>query len=203
MRSRSNEAGPFGIVACDTLVTVVREAGKKQRSAFDDGGQTSLLKEDAMNDTTRRWIPTLVFLMAALGASATSQAEDKKARAAIEVGAKALMAAVAKRDAAAIAATYAPDAQMLPANGDIVNGREAIQKLWQGWIDEGLGGLLLEPNEIHAFGDFGYDLSMYKLSDTSGKVFDNGKSLVVWKKHKGKWMLYRDIWTTSVPAPAQ
>ncbi|MCU0868524.1 MAG: DUF4440 domain-containing protein [Burkholderiales bacterium] len=145
------------------------------------------------------------LLLAALAASVmlgpTAHAADKAARAAIEAGAQALMDAVKARDADAIAATYTDDAQMLPANGDIVRGKAAIRKLWQDWIDEGLTGLLLEPNEIETAGGLGYDISMYKLYGTKGEVTDHGKSLVVWHKVKGKWKLHRDIWTTSVPAP--
>lgn len=153
-----------------------------------------------------RWIRTALTACLCFGLLAGPglvHAQQSKAQAAIEAGSKALMDAVAKKDAAAIAATYSPDAQMLPANSDIVKGRDAIRKLWQGWIDEGLGGLVLEAEEIIAFGDYGYDISLYKLIDKDGKVFDNGKSLVVWKRLKGKWYLHRDIWTTSVPAPAQ
>jgi ketosteroid isomerase-like protein len=34
-------------------------------------------------------------------------------------------------------------------------------------------------------------------------MLDEGKYVVIWKRHQGKWKLHRDIWTTSMPAPAQ
>jgi uncharacterized protein (TIGR02246 family) len=147
------------------------------------------------------WIFVLV-LGAGMPCSAIAAGNGAGQHDGIEAGAQALMDAVARRDAAAIAATYTPDAQMLPANSDTISGRQAIRTLWQTWIDEDLGGLKLVPIEIRVFGNDGYDISFYELTDGSGRVTDYGKSLVVWKKLNGKWYLHRDIWTTSVPLAA-
>lgn len=152
-----------------------------------------------MNLSRRLFAALALAACAAL--SLPAHATDKASRAGIEAGAKALMDAVKAKDADAIAATYTDDAQMLPANGDIVRGKAAIRKLWQEWIDDGLTGLLLEPNEIEAAGALGYDVSMYKLYGKDNEVTDHGKSLVVWHRVKGKWKLHRDMWTTSMPAP--
>jgi hypothetical protein len=40
----------------------------------------------------------------------------------------------------------------------------------------------------------------YTLTGDAGKVLDQGKYVVVWKRELGQWKLYRDIWNTSVPA---
>src|SRR3989339_865949 len=63
------------------------------------------------------------------------------------------MEAFSKGDAKAMSEGYAEDAIVLPPNTPEVKGKNAIVKLWQGFIDMGKGGVKLNTVETNIFGD--------------------------------------------------
>lgn len=101
-------------------------------------------------------------------------------------------------DAAALAALYAEDAALLPPNQQMVTGREAIQKSWGAMIDDGLAAEA-DFAETGSDGDLGYKVGTYVLKDPEGGALDEGKFVEVWKRVDGEWMLYRDIYNSSLP----
>ncbi|HZP86346.1 MAG TPA: SgcJ/EcaC family oxidoreductase [Burkholderiales bacterium] len=145
----------------------------------------------------------VVALFALLLCVPAAQAQQQKAREGIEATNKELVDALAHGDAAGVAATYTSDAQMFPANSDAVSGRTAIQNLWGEWIKAGIKRLTLQPTEVEAFGDTAYEVGKCTMPGDDGKLLDEGKYIVIWKRQQEKWRLHRDIWTTSVPAAAQ
>jgi uncharacterized protein (TIGR02246 family) len=120
-------------------------------------------------------------------------------RTAIESANQTFMAAFKRADAAAIAACYTRDAQLLPANSDVVQGLEAIREFWQGALELGMTEVRLETRELDVYGDTAVEVGRYELH-AGGTVADRGKYIVVWKNAEGGWKLHRDIWTTSQPA---
>lgn len=122
-------------------------------------------------------------------------------RAHIESANTDFVAAFKRGDAAAMAALYTAQGQLLPANSDVVRGTAAIRQFWQGIIDMGLQDAVLETLELEAHGDTAIEVGRYKLLAAAGVLADSGKYLVVWKNQDGAWRLHRDIWTTS-QAPA-
>jgi uncharacterized protein (TIGR02246 family) len=145
-------------------------------------------------------ILTAVVLITVAG-SARALAQD--ARAAIESGNRQFEQAIAKGDAAAIAGMYTTAAQVLPPNSEPVQGREAIQKVWEGFLATGIRDLKLATSEATVAGDTAYEVGSYELKTPDGKLADRGKYVVVWKKEGGGWKLHRDIWNSSQPAPAR
>jgi uncharacterized protein (TIGR02246 family) len=144
----------------------------------------------------------IVSLVAALSAGAVAAgAQDAAVRAAIEAGNKKFMAAVPKADVAALASLYTTDAEALPPNSDVVKGRPAIQAMWKGVLDSGVTGVELTTVEVEAHGTHAYEVGTYVIKTKDGTVADRGKYVVVWKKVAGHWLLHRDIWNTSQPAP--
>jgi ketosteroid isomerase-like protein len=125
------------------------------------------------------------------------------ARAQIESGNADLAMALSQGRAGAVAALYTGDARMFPPNSDVVSGREAIQRFWQGAIDAGVRGLALTTMEIEEHGDSAHEVGKYSATGDGGKVLDTGKYVVIWKREQGRWHLHRDIWNTSMPAPAR
>jgi ketosteroid isomerase-like protein len=140
----------------------------------------------------------LIVLLSLLTLNVAAQANP---RAAIEAEGKKFTAALKKGDAAAVAAMYTADAQAMPPNEEIVQGRAAIQKLWQGTIDAGFRDFSFEVLEVEKKGDSIYEVGKYKLNGADGKQADHGKYLVVWKRQGGQWKLHRDIWNSSMPVP--
>jgi uncharacterized protein (TIGR02246 family) len=128
----------------------------------------------------------------------TSQSD---VRAAVEAGGRDFSAAIARGDAAAVAAVYTSAAQVFPPNQDIVTGRAAIQQFYQGLIRAGVKGVPLTTREVEAQGDTAYEVGTYRVTGDGNKVLDSGKYVVVWKREDGKWKMHRDIWNSNLPPP--
>ena len=141
----------------------------------------------------------LLSVFTLLCCSSTARAQQGSIRAAIEEGNKQWSAALSRGDSAGIAALYTPNAQLFPTHSDIVSGTEAIQKFWQGVLTSGVKGATLTILEVDGQGDTAYEVGKYALTGEGGKVLDNGKYVVVWKREQGKWLLHRDIWNSSMP----
>jgi uncharacterized protein (TIGR02246 family) len=123
-------------------------------------------------------------------------------RAAIEAGNKKFSAAVANADAAQLASMYTDAAMVLPPNGDVVRGRDAIRKLWQGALDSGVKQATLTTVEVEAHGDTAHEVGTFVMNGEGASVLDRGKYVVIWKREQGQWKLHRDIWNTSLPPAA-
>lgn len=121
--------------------------------------------------------------------------------AAVRTAVKDFQEALTSKDAARLGGLYAQDAIAFPPNADMLKGREAIQAFWKGLMDIGFTGQL-ETLETENQGDLGFEVGTYKILGADGKMVDQGKYVVVYKKEDGAWKLYRDIWNTSMPAPA-
>ena len=105
-------------------------------------------------------------------------------------------------DARGIADCYTRDAQLLPANSDIVSGRGAIEEFWRGAMASGVAGVTVESVEVEAQGDLAVDVGRYSLRGADGATLDRGKYMVLLHREGGSLRLHRDIWTTSQPAAA-
>lgn len=57
--------------------------------------------------------------------------------------------------------------------------------------------------EVHDMGNFAVESGIYTASDKEGKVIDTGKYILIWKKQDGVWRIHKDIFNTSMPAPAK
>ncbi len=110
------------------------------------------------------------------------------------------MANFKKGDAASIAALYTKEAQLMPPNSDFVNGPQAIQPMFQSFMDMGVKSMNLETVEVDGFGDTASEVGKYTLETADGTIVDKGKYIVLWKQETGKWKLHRDIFNSSMPA---
>ena len=101
-------------------------------------------------------------------------------------------------DAAGVAALYTEDAVIMAPDTPRMDGRAAVQGLWQGFIDAGVTGLDLVTSEVEEFGDTANELGTFTLTAPDGEggtVTLNGKYIVVWKRADGgDWHLDWDIW---------
>ncbi|MCW3992020.1 MAG: DUF4440 domain-containing protein [Candidatus Bathyarchaeota archaeon] len=107
-------------------------------------------------------------------------------------------------DAAALAALYTEDACLMPANFEMIRGREAVKEFWGGAISGlGLKDAILTTIELIGVGDTVTELGEYRLKiqpEGQEPVEDKGKYVVVWKQTDEGWKLHWDIWNTSLPA---
>jgi uncharacterized protein (TIGR02246 family) len=134
-----------------------------------------------------------------ISTGATSAQSNNSLKKSIEAANGDFMAAFARRDGAGVAALYSEKGQLLQPNGNIVNGRAAIQTFWQGAIDSGLEKIKLETVEVQGLGGTVAEVGKYSILGGNGRVLDSGKYVVIWKRENGKWRLYRDIWNSNAP----
>ena len=152
----------------------------------------------------------LTSVLTFAGCQTTPNAEEKKDVAADLAAVNALRgkfsAAFNSNDAAALAAQYADDAIVMFANQPAVEGRPAIQSLYEAMFRANAVKIALTPLETHLAGDWAYDRgnATTTITPKSGKpVEEPAKYLVVLKRLPGGlWKVYRDINNSNNPPPA-
>ena len=118
----------------------------------------------------------------------------------------AFSAALARGDAAALAALYAADARLMPPGAEEIEGRDAIQAAWQQFIDMGAKHGTLTTVSVEQQGDLAVEIGCYELTiEPAGApaMQDEGKYVVV--RHRdagGSWSWTADIWNSNLPAVA-
>jgi uncharacterized protein (TIGR02246 family) len=132
----------------------------------------------------RKWMPWLLALSMAFPAVA-SAADVRKA-----------VDGLAAKDAAAIAAVYAEDAILYPPGAGAVSGRKAIAAAFEPMLGAPLS---LKTAEVKQSGDYATETGTWTLAGPDGKLADDGKFVVVWKKVGKGWFMWRDIWNSSRP----
>jgi uncharacterized protein (TIGR02246 family) len=145
---------------------------------------------------------TALMMVAMLGLTAPAAADD--VRAAIEQVNSQFVEAFKAGDAATIASLYTDDAKMLPPDATEIAGHNAIQNLWQSWMDDGLKDLTLEAMEVESSGDLAYEIGQFSLqapAENNTMVTAGGNYVVVWQRgDDGNWRLHVDTWND---APAK
>lgn len=127
-------------------------------------------------------------------ASAPAWAED--ARQAIEAGNRALIAAVLRGDASAVADHYTENAQVIAPGAPVAAGREAITEFWRSTIASGIKNLTLETAEVESDGNLAYETGALGIVSNDGGR-STARYVVVWKRVGGKWLLHRDTWNSA------
>jgi uncharacterized protein (TIGR02246 family) len=111
--------------------------------------------------------------------------------------------AVRTADVDRIAAFYAADGSFLVPNAPLARGREMVRAVWS--------QLLAAPNlalrwsassiEVARAGDMACEIGTYELAmdGPAGRIEDDGKYVVVWRKTDGGWEVAADIFNSSRP----
>ena len=136
---------------------------------------------------------TLVGLVSLVFLAALPAVGADDVRSAIEAANKKWAAAASRGDGAGVAALYTTDAQLLPSQSDFVRGTQAIGQFWQAVFDSGVTGVSLTTVEVESCGNAAHEVGTLELRGADGKMLDQGKYVVLWKKEGGSWKLHRDI----------
>ena len=123
--------------------------------------------------------------------SAPARAED--ARQAVEAGNRALIAAVLRGDASAVADHYTENGQVIAPGAPVATGRAAITEFWRSSIASGIKDVTLETAEVESDGNLAYETGVLGLVSNDG-ARTAARYVVVWKRVGVKWLLHRDIW---------
>ena len=104
-----------------------------------------------------------------------------------------------KGDSVALASHYSTDAEMLPANGETIKGKD-ILSAWAGMVSMGIKDFTFVTTDLTGSGDLLVETGTYEMRAEDKTLFDKGKYVVVWKQQNGEWKMFRDIGNTSMPA---
>lgn len=106
-------------------------------------------------------------------------------------------AELANKNDGSILAKYTDDACLYPPNAAPVCGKDNMAKFFKD------GPKVHCTFAIqHLYGDsktFVTEESYYVMTDFNGKAIDNGKVIVIWKKTKDGWKMYRDMFSSNLP----
>jgi uncharacterized protein (TIGR02246 family) len=127
---------------------------------------------------------------------------EAEVRAAIEEGNARFSEAFASGDTATIAALYTADGSVLPPNGAIAQGPEALAAFWSAVRAAGVASATLTTDDVfYAGGDVATEVDQVQLALADGTAADEAKYAVVWKQTDAGWRMHRDIWNSNPPAP--
>jgi uncharacterized protein (TIGR02246 family) len=100
-----------------------------------------------------------------------------------------------KGDSHALAEFYTEDAYVLPAGGEMVHGRQAIQGFMDSTTKQ-LGDPKLTTVDVQPLGpDAAREIGTFSFKTKGNAPQDvSGKYVVVWRKINNQWKLATDIW---------
>jgi ketosteroid isomerase-like protein len=144
-------------------------------------------------------VPLALLLTVALAACNQGPKHDPAADAAsLDKAAAGWEAAYNGKNAAAVAAIYSEDGQLLPPGAAAVNGRAAIQEFWGHDIETQWAQIAIKAETSEVAGDWAYRSGSFGVES----VGFTGKFLEVWKRSGDRWLLHKDIWNAdAVDAP--
>jgi uncharacterized protein (TIGR02246 family) len=127
---------------------------------------------------------------------------DETARAQIAKAYQEYARALARHDAAALAALYDADAVILAPGAQPVSGTEAIRAYCEGICalpyDFDMSGFTIE--HVLAVGDCFIETSRFTtanapLDDGDARAVKQSKNLVVWRNRGGRWLIAREMYS--------
>jgi len=108
-------------------------------------------------------------------------------------------------DAAATAASFTDDAIVMEANQASVEGKQAIQAMFEAMFKANAVKISLTPAETQVAGDWAYERGAAAITVTpkAGKPIEQSLRYVVIlnRQPDGSWKLYRDMGNSSEPLP--
>jgi ketosteroid isomerase-like protein len=107
--------------------------------------------------------------------------------------------AFVKGDSSIFIHRYATDCCIMPQNTTAMCGKNAALDFFRiAYYQMGLRNGKLITTAIYGNGtEFVTEEGLWQLFDASGNMFDDGKYLVLWKKTKNGWKMFRDSFSSN------
>jgi ketosteroid isomerase-like protein len=148
---------------------------------------------------------TLCLIATLAGCASTPPASVQSEEEAIRELSRRWLQAVGTKNLDAITQMYAADAQFMAPNAPAASGHAGIRTAWEGLLGWPNVNLTFEPMSITVArsGDMASEIGTYRLSFDApqGRVDDEGRYVVTWRKTNGEWKAISDIVTSSKPLP--
>lgn len=104
----------------------------------------------------------------------------------------------AQGDASGVASLYTVHGTLLPPGSEAIRGFEGIRNFWQAVMNMGIKQVKLVSVEVEQLTDTTIEQGQYVLSGENEQTLDQGKYMVIWKRHQDQWKLDQDMWNTSL-----
>lgn len=137
---------------------------------------------------------TLVLAVFAVGLHLSVSAQLEEAKAAIAKSNARYFQAFVKNDSSIFINSYAEDACILAPNAQPFCGRAAFAQFFRGGYDDyGLRNGKFITTAVYGDGkEYVTEEGLWQSINAKGEVFDDGKFLVLWKKTRDGWKMFRD-----------
>ncbi|MBS1606783.1 MAG: DUF4440 domain-containing protein [Bacteroidetes bacterium] len=128
-----------------------------------------------------------------------ASAQIAAAKAAIAKSNALYFQAFVRNDSSIFINSYAEDACILAPNAQPFCGRKAFAAFFRGGYDAyGLrDGKFITTNVYGDGKEYVTEEGLWQSINSRGEVFDDGKFLVLWKKTKDGWKMYRDSFSSN------
>jgi ketosteroid isomerase-like protein len=148
--------------------------------------------------TTRLFLVTFLAAMQLITEAQTNPQLDE-AKKAIAASNAIYFESFAKNDPAIFVERYAEDACILAPNGPPVCGRDAVKEFFRSAYSHfGLRNGKFITTAVYGDGkEYVTEEGVWQSFDSTGKMFDDGKFLVLWKKTRQGWKMFRDSFSSN------
>jgi uncharacterized protein (TIGR02246 family) len=113
---------------------------------------------------------------------------------------------ITKKDAAGVAQIYTDDGAIFPPNSPKAAGRASLQTFWGEFFKIPGMSLTFKTEKLVFSADhtMATDIGTYEagFGEGANRVIDKGKSVVVWVKRDGNWLVLTDMFSSDAPPPA-
>jgi len=145
----------------------------------------------------------LGFLLAQLSCSSSETFDVIKVQKSIEESSAKYSQAIREGNLAGVVDGYTVDATMIPPDGEIVKGKQAIEEMYTKLFQMGMKDITFTTIEVGGSGDTAYEIGKTKVRiqpEGQAAMIDSTKYLVIWKRQAdGTWKVHADIWNFSAP----
>lgn len=144
---------------------------------------------------------TVISILYIIQGHAQSRSGLEEAKKAIAASNGIYFSSFVKNDANIFADRYADDCIILAPNSSSFIGRKGALAFFKLGYDAGLRNGKFITTAIYGDGrEYVTELGQWQSIDANGKITDDGKFLVLWKKTSAGWKMFRDSFSSNHPA---
>jgi len=143
----------------------------------------------------------LGILLAQLSCGRSETYDTEQIRKSIEEVNATYSEAIQEGNLAGAVAGYTDDATMVPPDGGLVKGKQAIEEYYRTLFQMGMKEVVLTTIEVEGSGGTVYEIGKTRVRiqpEGQEAIQDSSKYLVIWKRQAdGTWKVHVDIWSLS------
>ena len=143
----------------------------------------------------------IIIMLSSITALSQEAIEINVAKKKIQMQIEAYVDALGKSDSIALGNLYTIDARILNHGSPSTIGRPEIIKVYGEMIRDGITGSSFNMTGLWGNNNLIVEEGIGYFSLSNGKVVSKGRYLIVWKKEKGQWKIFRDTFFSDGKLP--